>query len=478
MQLLASSTTPRPQFVSLSVLVQDDPAQEDTASLGEPFLLASPTSTISALDATDALQELHTHLTYTRRADASLGNVSEEDRITVELLRDHHQQQSNDGLEIYRPLAASGIGMCYRVVEGGPELSLLTSLALTQENSKLDPGRIHGVVLCVGVAGLAYCSVSLEYTLAQRMNDLLGILPKIGTQVELIKSLLTAFLLSPQVETNEAMEAAILFPEVDETVKGAIMSPIRKPKKSSASGKSSTAVPLETDSSADLARDMMDHLTLLSVAETDTFLRKYKVPGQERKANVDLAGKSRFRRRKADGGDLDNFDYKGPPRVLKLPGASTHKKSQPAEADSMSVNTSSTKTSLRSSRKDTKTKAGALPLLSASRSDAAPSRSRRTTNISSHSTSRPKFDDATSEHRNVFDSSHSAVSSMHRVQVNIALNEDLSCTYMDSSLSTCTVEGVVQVSSNCDPMQEICALLCISYDGRAQTSFFHFDRSK
>ena len=40
----------------------------------------------------------------------------------------------------------------------------------------------------------------------------------------------------------------------------------------------------------------------------------------------------------------------------------------------------------------------------------------------------------------------STASPANRIHINVALNEDLSCSYKDSQLTSCSVEGVVQVS--------------------------------
>jgi len=41
--------------------------------------------------------------------------------------------------------------------------------------------------------------------------------------------------------------------------------------------------------------------------------------------------------------------------------------------------------------------------------------------------------------------SRSISNSAHRIQVNIALNEDLTCSYKFSKMTACSVEGVIQV---------------------------------
>jgi hypothetical protein len=468
MQLLYSSTAPSPEFVSLSLLVKPDPSDVSPASMGEPMMIASPLATVASAAATDALQELHTHLTYVLKASSLSSNVPKEDRVAVDLLKS--DERLLVGMQIFRPLAANGMGLYYRLIQGdGPMFSTFASLALAshQNNTsggKVDKSKVLGVVLSVGISGLAlaHCSSSIQYTLSQRMNDCLGLLSKIGANdVTAAKGVLLSFLVLEDEcrKSNSMMEArrTVLIPELEDVK--SVISPMRMNRRSSggptktgsANGTSTDiALPMEQISSADTARTMIDRLALLSVAETDTFLRKYEVSGQERKANLDLTGgaKSRFRRRKGDGrdADFDNFDYKGPARqALQLPAKGSQPKlpHDQQDTDQASVTPGKTSTQIRSSKKDTskkesRTKGTSVPVLSASRTDAMPLRPRRIS-------SRIQFDDDTSTHAQ----SVSSVGSVNRVQVNIALNEDLSCSYKESQLSSCTVEGVVQVSPNC-----------------------------
>jgi hypothetical protein len=239
-----------------------------------------------------------------------------------------------------------------------------------------------------------------------------------------------------------------------------------------------TAIELRPNS-AEAAFIMTERMNVLSVAESDTFLRKYVVTGHERKANLDLTGtgKSRFRRRKSDARDpdMDGFDYKGPAKE------STRKKSTASEpletfssttsvsgsvATGISAN-SSKQPSLRHPKNDSKPKSATVPTLSAPGKDSITSRRASAYHISDdqsqasgqrssarrrNTSSGPSFEDETSlasDGRSLTSDGRSAandsMSSSGRVQVNIALNEDLSCSYKLSQLSTCTVEGVVQV---------------------------------
>lgn len=220
-------------------------------------------------------------------------------------------------------------------------------------------------------------------------------------------------------------------------------------------------------SSAEAALAMMERMTVMSVAETDTFLRKFSVTGHERKANLDLtgSGKSRFRRRKSDARDpdLDGFDYKGPTKEV------AKKRLVPSEStDSASVTSSQRQPSIRQPRNDSKSKASAaVPTLSAPGKDSTTGRRGSSVlmsdDVSQKSGSRnsrrrstvgPSFDDEVSLTSEGRSTAHDSAGSTARIQVNIALNEDLSCSYKLSQLSTCSVEGVVQVGdaslSDCD----------------------------
>lgn len=231
--------------------------------------------------------------------------------------------------------------------------------------------------------------------------------------------------------------------------------------------------------SAEAAFVMTERMNVLSVAESDAFLRKYAATGHERKANLDLTGtgKSRFRRRKSDARDpdLDGFDYKGPTKESSRKRATV---SEPLETFSSTASVSgsvatgtsansSKQPSLRHPKNDSKPKSASVPTLSAPGKDSVTSRRASAYHISDdqsqasgqrssarrrNTSSGPSFEDETSlasDGRSLTSDGRSAandsMSSSGRVQVNIALNEDLSCSYKLSQLSTCTVEGVVQV---------------------------------
>jgi hypothetical protein len=226
--------------------------------------------------------------------------------------------------------------------------------------------------------------------------------------------------------------------------------------------------------SAEMALVMTEHMNVLSVAESGTFLRRYGVAGHERKANLDLTGtgKSRFRRRKAEARDpdLDGFDYKGPAKEVvrkNLPNHEHNDTFSSAASVTGSVATGVSGASWKqSSLRQPKSNSGVVPTLSAPGRDSTMGRRASAFHISDdysqpsgqknktkrRNASGPTFEDEmsfTSEGRSLTSATNDSNSSSGRVQVNIALNEDLSCSYKLSQLSSCSVEGVVQVRFVC-----------------------------
>jgi hypothetical protein len=381
-------------------------------------------------------------------------------------------------MQIFRPLACNGIGLHYKFIKPN-DANKLTSLILSvnkQNTTKIDPSiGVLGVLLTVGVTGLpvVHSSGSIQYSLEQRMNDCIGILQKIN-DVGQAKSILKTFLLDEEEsrKTNEMVEAAntLVLLEPDSAVKGVLspmgmISPIaefgrktakRSTMKNGLSESSLVTFPVSLSAgSADAARTMTERLSVLSVAESDTCLRKYEHSGQERKANLDLnvGTKSRFRRRKADSSrdaDFDNFDYKGPVKevverkaIPALPQPSTPEQPPPTG-----------KLQLKSSRKDTRKAPRRLSNHMAKNLDDDTS-SQQTKNSFDPFTKNKKkqsqhqFDDEISEATGSSKQENGSVvsnSQSTRVQVSIALNEDLTCSYKLSQLSSCNIEGVVQVS--------------------------------
>jgi hypothetical protein len=499
MQLLHASPIAGPEFISLSILLKPKSAEQTTIGMGEPMMLVSPVTTVSSSESIEALKQLHSHLTVLLKASSE--KPGKQERLTHEFFKEDEKQL--DEMQIFRPSSAHGVGLHYRLIRGDDTLIAKLSAHILGSNKSstsstgiASPSEVSGVVFCVGMSGLpfAHSSSPLQYSLAQRMNYCTSFLQKAGAKdIAGVKVLLSTFLLSDDDSrvTNEMADVANLFfmsvPE--EAGSKGVMSPmgIKKPKSKSIKGSETEAgVSLSlAEGSAEAARVMTQRLTVMSAVETDAFLRRYNASGQERKANLDLTGgkKSKFRRRKTDArdADFDNFDYKGPVKTAVVPQAP---QAMPALAKV------GQKLQLRQPKKDSRAKiptpSGATSALAAPpRHDGGPSRRHST-----HSGSRPGLGESSEQpservstrnlasddqgsrnqklstafgpksssrrmsSRNIEDDDSlphtfvgdaSTVASQTRVTVNIALNEDLACSYRQSVLSTCSVEGVVQV---------------------------------
>ncbi|GKY94209.1 hypothetical protein MPSEU_000386800 [Mayamaea pseudoterrestris] len=357
---------------------------------------------------------------------------------------------------------------------------------------------------------IANTSSALRYSLPQRMADCLTIMMKTDPkETTTVKALLSTYLLMDDEprKSNEMADTPemLLFQPLKSDDKAAsnmgMMSPLagtlnlRRMAGNNAAG-AGNAIGKDTDggddnetnarlpgvrlalapSGADVARVVSEQVKVLAIAESDALLRKYTLSHQERRANLDLAGgsKSRFSRRKNTSRgatrdpDFDNFDYKGPTKaVMTTKTVNTNLKSDPVVLPTVVY---------PAAKDDNATKAF-VPALAAARGDVGSSRRASTSSVQSagqrsrgsrkgssaqfvggddeslvsgmsdnHSRRRRssghEFEDDAS---NVSDG-RSGIATQGRLQVNIALNEDFSCSYKLSQLSTCSVEGVVQVT--------------------------------
>jgi hypothetical protein len=259
-------------------------------------------------------------------------------------------------------------------------------------------------------------------------------------------------------------------------------------------------------------RVLVERLRVLSVAENDSKLRKYETTGAERKANYlsEVFGnstntKSRFRRptRKGEKADFDNFDYKGPTReastLKSIAAATTFPNAMPGTASNLkvattfpiiapptgsiipetpnSVNTAGKLTTLKSSKKDTTTRRTTAAnsrrninqgptfaddestgqqssrRISVESSSALSKTKRTVKNIVPDDTEKSQLSsshgaDGNSVNSGNPQSTNSGSNSV--ITLNVALNEDLTCSYKSSILSACVVEGFVQVSIKTD----------------------------
>jgi len=457
-----------------------------------------------------------------------------------------------DKLQVFRPMSAHGMGLHYRLLTHNREndgfLADLASLILASSRSGSTPTakaavdaddgprkmekQFLGVVICVGMSGLPYahCSSSLQYQLSQRVHDCLCLLSskRMGCSGVIAAKTVLATLLATEEEgrkTNEVADAARItaIPESGEdnwlgTVKKRKGKRLKFSKNinfaaaaglltRSSTGETNLHVE-ESATSNEVARALMERLTVLSVAENDSTLRPYETSGQQRKANLDLMGnKSRFRKRKTDANtnaDLDAFDYRGPTRQSNNSTADSDRRprwqqgysallsstSSNANADGwnsptpsvQSVSTGAATASVNNSNRSSSSKtfsrhrpdknsssrrSKAVPILNAPRGDMVSSTRRGSNRTEDHPeedsrSRRSAKTQGSMSRRNVLDSgvtnswtgggaeeditsSASRSVSYQRMQVNIALNEDLTCSYKFSKMTSCSVEGVIQV---------------------------------
>lgn len=532
MQLLHGSTAAIPQYVAVCFV--STPGTDESSDFIEPFLLASPLGTVSRDECLRALRELVRHLTSKLKV-----NTITQQSVAVDLLKEEETQPGT--MQIFRALSAHGLAIYYKFVQDeitlktlSPHLMVAATTSGRPDRFSKEPGiplNIAGCALCVGMSGAQpVCSASsLQVSLPQRMNDCLTLISKLRpNDTASFKAILSTFLLSEdeQRKTNEMVESPHLFvfqnvKREDKASSVGMMSPLAgNLRRISSNNGSAVATAVHGESgggdgtasqatgvrllleptSTEIARVMTEQLKVLSIADTDAFLRKYTATAQERKATLDLAGgsKSRFNRRKnASKGttrdpDFDNFDYKGPVKA-------TWKESIPNSAvtfaapASNGISTAMSKTATTGSSVKP-----AVPALAAARTDVGQSRRASMASIPSGppsiNTMRRSSQIATGPRRSYGqqfisdDESHisgnsdnrggrrringntfvddasnisdarSGIAPQGRLQVNIALNEDLACSYKQSQVSSCSVEGVVQV---CYRVLEFCSRLFI-----------------
>ncbi|EEC51327.1 predicted protein [Phaeodactylum tricornutum CCAP 1055/1] len=440
MQLLHSVIVPRHEFVSFSIVLGSESAGNVHTNMAEPVLISSALSTMSTGASIEALKELHLYIIATLKASVtSATNCS----FAVSLISE--AQVLFDTIQTFHPKCANGLGLHYRYLKGDTKnLAGLISLILPTSKGKL-------------------------------AVDVAGVLLTIGSSATLKWVLSTFLLLEDDSRKTNAMVACLSVTDSPDVLTGkskaSLMNMQRLSRRMSAiGGKPSTdhdggqlskeekASLMIGFNSADSTRLMTERLRVLSASENNTFLRQYRMSAQERKAHLDLTGsnKSRFRRRKSDAKDpdFDGFEYKGLKSKNSVQGSPVQTFTQEG---------STKRLSLTQSKNDSRTKP-----LGAPRGDVVASRrlSNFASALSSGWTSVHTQDEASNmysggrsqaqerapieKEQHQFDEEGSSVAldsvaSQARVHVNIALNEDLSCSYKQSQLVSCAVEGVVQV---------------------------------
>jgi hypothetical protein len=474
MQLLHSVIVPRHEFVSFSIVLGSESAGNVHTNMAEPVLISSALSTMSTGASIEALKELHLYIIATLKASVtSATNCS----FAVSLISE--AQVLFDTIQTFHPKCANGLGLHYRYLKGDTKtLAGLISLILPTSKGKLAVD-VAGVLLTIGSSGMSYAHSAspMHYAIRQRIDDCLNLLMRAKpNDLATLKWVLSTFLLlEDDSRKTNAMVACLSVTDSPDVLTGkskaSLMNMQRLSRRMSAiGGKPSTdhdggqlskeekASLMIGFNSADSTRLMTERLRVLSASENNTFLRQYRMSAQERKAHLDLTGsnKSRFRRRKSDAKDpdFDGFEYKGLKSKNSVQGSPVQTFTQEG---------STKRLSLTQSKNDSRTKP-----LGAPRGDVVASRrlSNFASALSSGWTSVHTQDEASNmysggrsqaqerapieKEQHQFDEEGSSVAldsvaSQARVHVNIALNEDLSCSYKQSQLVSCAVEGVVQV---------------------------------
>lgn len=475
----------------------------------EPMVVLSPIATVSQTQSLESLKEMHAYLTdfikvalSPRSGNSVAADFLREDEMSFnDNLVQVFRPLRCAGMGLYYRLLRPGndnstLTKFYSMV--------ISSSRNSTTSTKHDPlSGLYGVIICVGITGAPYGhrSSSIHYTMAQRTNDVLIFLASSRiADATSAKALLYTYLLSDDEcrKTDDMVKSPslLIVPEPNDSETGGgrnllspmgIMSPIadigRKTRRASmqvmrggaavdaGGAPAEIGFPLSLDpKTADASRLLTERLRVLSVSENDSKLRKYEMSGSDRKANLDLTAgaKSRFRRTRRGEtreADFDNFDYKGPLKDFVKKTSTPVAKVIPALAPAPET---SNKLTLKSSKKDTTTKRSAA---SANRRSSAQSSARLADDESSQQASRTEtysggnsFDPfadgqamrAKNNNRHNFDDEQSHLSEYHdtssvtsqptRIAVNLALNEDLTCAYKMSQLTSCCVEGFLQVS--------------------------------
>lgn len=454
MDLYQGCTVPVPEFVSLSILLKPSAPGAAKNSITDPFVLLSPTSTISSEETISVIKDLHRHVSSILAASYAADSSSS---ISATIIaQDSSLQSGEDTVARFRPTKANGIAVDYKLIRDPNRVSALTPIILSHTARGQKPGTLSNVfciIISRALTGCSYAHAS-SFRVADQIESCVGSLVSPGNNsTDTASAILSRLLLSEDNEriTNQMEASRRSLPRLSTAN---FMSPASKKssRRNSAAentgptnginGDETRSEPvLFQELSSDQSRRKVEELNILSLVETDTSMRCYEKTGQERKANLDLTGgKSRFRRRKDNqkDPDLDGFDYKGPRKQDRTRNA------QSASHASENVLLS--------------TKRHQFATVGPSTGDAASSMLQSIQSPPVSQSRRNVKDLGTLSRRNVaarrgkhvFDeetvtSNPVSVENHPKVQINIALNEDLSCSYRLSEISSCTVEGVVQV---------------------------------
>lgn len=368
--------------------------------------------------------------------------------------------------------------------------------------------EVVGVIFCVAMTGLPsiYITSQIHYSMSQRINDCVNIMSKTGTEDRASCAMLLTSILLTETERRltNAMATAQenhLFANRDDG-RGGILNP---KKKSSINYEVDFENPLSMNS-ADQARLMIERLAVLSVAETDTIFNKYEGKSNEknsksrrRKAGrdadldgFDFRGEPQVENKETISSSVSVSDASsvksGSSRLLKQPKNDTARIPSAGKARQGSV------PALMASNKDTGAKSrrqmgadqtgrshrqpsdvfqtnwtGEAAVQSSANSfdpfsipstdtasmtsDTSTSRQSRKGGFGSHELPMEAgfsgdafgLNSANSRRRPQSNQNTPGTGGGPRMSVNVALNEDLTCIYKVSRMTSCSVEGVVQV---------------------------------
>ena len=391
------------------------------------------------------------------------------------------------------------VQLCFRFATKSPDVNV---------NIKGIEKEVAGVIFCVAVTGLpSIFSVSpVHYSLSQRMDDCINIVSKTGAGdssscATLLASLLLADTESRLTNSMASGQEYHLFGEMDDGRGGLLNT---KKKSTAINHDIEFENPLAMNS-ADHARLMIERMAVLSVAETETIFSKYEgksneksIKARRRKAgrDADLDGFD-FRAEPKGEHDIlpsvsvsDASSVKsGSSRLLKQPkkdtariihnGLKSRQASVPALLASHKDTGGKTRRQLQVDQSGKNRPGNRLQVSEPFQSswdgdlntannfdpfsfptgDSASvisdaSASRRTKVFDREMSSESSFggevfglSSGTGHSRRRPQSSQatSGDESSSRLLVNVALNEDLTCFYKLSKMSSCSVEGVVQV---------------------------------
>ena len=347
MQLLHCRPISTAEFASLSLLLNTESSER---AMGDCIMVSSPFVTLSSSLATACLCELHEYVNSVYEISESSNNVSptnsKTEQVSDQLLRDDCTQLGGDPIHVFRTTKGHGMGLQYAVIQEHSIVQKCAAVVLgTQKTIKVE--SVAGVILCVGVSGSP--SEPL-HTMTRRMRDCLRMIEELEPFSDAeecqacIKSMLCTMVLTDDEErmTNAMvdLESVALMSDMDGDVSNekikSVVSPIgvvRKTKKiqskrgsvlkgdSMGTSDRDIRFTVAASLSADMARITAERVAVLSVAESESQLRKYEATGVERRSNMSFSlGKSkvRTRRRKSSNvADLKDFDCPALPNIKK-----------------------------------------------------------------------------------------------------------------------------------------------------------------